>query len=79
MATDPVCGMEVEPERAAGSSEYKGTTYYFCAGGCKDRFDTAPGRYIPEGEGLREDEPAGKAFRELKAELTTGPVVTRTS
>ena len=50
MATDPVCGMKVEPERAAGSSEYKGTTYYFCAGGCKERFDTAPGRYIPEGE-----------------------------
>ena len=50
MATDPVCGMEVEPERAAGSSEYKGITYYFCAGGCKEKFDTAPGKYVPEGE-----------------------------
>lgn len=28
---DPVCGMEVDPARAAGSSVYKGQTYYFCA------------------------------------------------
>jgi YHS domain-containing protein len=28
-ASDPVCGMQVEPATAADSSEYQGTTYYF--------------------------------------------------
>jgi len=28
---DPVCGMDVDPAKAAGTSEYQGTTYYFCA------------------------------------------------
>jgi Cu+-exporting ATPase len=26
---DPVCGMTVAPERAAGHFEYRGHTYYF--------------------------------------------------
>ena len=42
---DPVCGMEVTPETAAGSSEYNGQTYYFCAPGCKQRFDQNPQSY----------------------------------
>lgn len=48
MATtkDPVCGMNVQPERAAGRSEYKGETYYFCAPGCKRRFDEAPEQFV---------------------------------
>jgi len=44
LATDPVCGMEVDPATAtaAATSEYQGTTYYFCAVGCKNRFDKDP-------------------------------------
>jgi Cu+-exporting ATPase len=38
-AIDPVCGMEVDPATAAGSSEHEGQTYYFCSTGCKRRFD----------------------------------------
>jgi Cu+-exporting ATPase len=49
MAIDPVCGMEVEPERAAATSEYQGTTYYFCAPGCKAAFDRDPERFLPQG------------------------------
>ena len=45
-ATDPVCGMTVDPARAAGSSEYGGTTYYFCNPGCKARFDANPEAYV---------------------------------
>lgn len=45
-ATDPVCGMEVDPATAAGSSEYEGTTYYFCSVGCKRQFDKDPQRYV---------------------------------
>ena len=39
---DPVCGMEVDPEHAAGHSEYAGQTYHFCSAGCKARFDAEP-------------------------------------
>jgi YHS domain-containing protein len=43
---DPVCGMEVDPENAAGESEYKGKKYYFCAPGCKAAFDQDPEKYL---------------------------------
>ena len=45
-ATDPVCGMQVDPSTAAGSSEYQGTTYYFCSMGCKRQFDRDPQRFV---------------------------------
>lgn len=50
MAIDPVCGMEVDEKTAAGKSEYKGKTYYFCAPGCKASFDKDPEKYL-SGEG----------------------------
>ena len=45
MEKDPVCGMMVDPQTAAGKSEYKGKTYYFCAPGCKHSFDKEPEKY----------------------------------
>lgn len=44
--TDPVCGMRVSPESAAGTHEYKGETYYFCSPGCLDKFRTDPEKYL---------------------------------
>ncbi len=35
---DPICGMTVDPESAAGKYEYEGTTYYFCSKGCLNKF-----------------------------------------
>ena len=46
MVIDPVCGMEIDPQTAAGSSEYMGKTYYFCSPGCKKDFDKDPESYI---------------------------------
>lgn len=46
MAKDPVCGMDVDPKTAAGKSEYKGQTYYFCSNGCKRSFDKDPEKYL---------------------------------
>ena len=43
---DPVCGMTVTPERAAGKETYKDTTYYFCARSCLERFKADPERYL---------------------------------
>jgi P-type Cu+ transporter len=39
---DPICGMRVNPDTAAGKSDYQGITYYFCSKGCVDRFDANP-------------------------------------
>jgi Cu+-exporting ATPase len=46
MARDPVCGMEVDEKDAAGSSEYRGKTYYFCSGDCKKQFDQKPEQFV---------------------------------
>ena len=43
---DPVCGMNVVPERAAGSHTHDGTTYYFCSRGCLARFQKDPEHYL---------------------------------
>ena len=45
-ATDPVCGMQVDTENPAATSEYEGRTYYFCNESCKQRFDANPKRFI---------------------------------
>jgi YHS domain-containing protein len=39
---DPVCHMDIDRNTAAGTSEYEGTTYYFCGRGCKMDFDEDP-------------------------------------
>ena len=44
MAIDPICGMTVDPARAAGQYDYKDTTYYFCALSCLERFRADPER-----------------------------------
>jgi len=45
-AIDPVCGMTVDPEKAAAHSEFEGKTYHFCHPSCKTRFDAEPARYL---------------------------------
>ncbi len=46
MEKDPVCGMMVDPAKAAGSSVYNGKTYYFCAIACKQKFDREPQKFV---------------------------------
>ena len=45
MATDPVCGMQVDERSAAGSSVFGGRNYYFCSVACKKKFDETPALY----------------------------------
>lgn len=45
MEKDVVCGMQIDPAKAAGKSEYKGTTYYFCSTNCKTKFDANPAQF----------------------------------
>ena len=49
MSVDPVCKMRVEPAKAAAQSTYKGRTSYFCAVGCKQKFDREPEKYLGSG------------------------------
>jgi YHS domain-containing protein len=53
-AIDPVCGMTVDPGTARRTSEYQGTTFYFCSPGCKKAFDADPTSYV----GRAESEPS---------------------
>src|SRR3981081_609668 len=63
LARDPVCGMTVDPRKAAGSFEYNGQTYFFCSIGCLEKFKADPDRFLngPSGnptgiQGRRETE-----------------------
>jgi len=49
MAIDPVCGMTVDENTAAATAVYRGTTYYFCAPGCKRRFEADPEKILQAG------------------------------
>jgi Cu+-exporting ATPase len=43
--------MDIDPATAAGTSEYKGQTYYFCSPGCKKSFDKDPEKYLSQSSG----------------------------
>ena len=43
---DPVCGMMVDPSKAAGRSEYEGKAYYFCSQRCAERFSAEPAKFL---------------------------------
>jgi Cu+-exporting ATPase len=64
---DPVCGMTVDPGRAAAQSARDGKTFYFCSKGCAAKFDASPGKYL--------DAPAvsahGNDFLVPSAEITS--------
>ena len=45
-ATDPVCGMTVDPLTATHRAEFGGTTFWFCSAGCKVEFEKTPERYL---------------------------------
>ncbi|MFN7085227.1 MAG: YHS domain-containing protein [Burkholderiales bacterium] len=42
---DPVCGMDVDPQKAAATAVREGVTYYFCSTSCRDKFEQAPEKY----------------------------------
>ncbi len=46
MARDLVCNMEVDEKTAKWKSQYKGNTYYFCTGICKQKFERNPDKYV---------------------------------
>lgn len=45
-AKDPVCGMEVDPHETKHRAEHQGKTWYFCSGGCREKFEQDPRQYL---------------------------------
>jgi Cu+-exporting ATPase len=43
---DVVCGMTIDPERAAGALDYRGRKYYFCSKGCVAKFELDAEKYL---------------------------------
>ena len=43
---DPVCGMDVNPETAAGHAPYGGQTHHFCSRHCVTKFEADPNKYV---------------------------------
>ena len=69
MAKDPICGMTVDPNSAAGKHDYNGQTYYFCSQHCVNKFKENPAKY---GEAARGPTTAAKQPGDGKA--VTDPV-----
>ncbi|HXH70712.1 MAG TPA: heavy metal translocating P-type ATPase [Pyrinomonadaceae bacterium] len=63
---DPVCGMTIDTEAAAGTSEFEGKTFYFCLPACQEKFDVNPVSFIQE---AKENETNGNG-------ITTDDVIT---
>src|SRR5262249_4188546 len=45
-ATDPVCGMQLDPPTAPAHTSYRGTEYYFCCPHCLQNFQADPEKYL---------------------------------
>ena len=46
MERDPVCGMQVDTEKAAARREHAGKTYFFCGLSCAQKFEREPAKYL---------------------------------
>ena len=55
MTTDPVCGMRIDTEDAAASTEYEGETYFFCSQTCHDAFTADPASYVTASQPGRDE------------------------
>ena len=61
-ATDPVCGMSVDPHTARHGAEHNGRTYYFCSARCRERFEADPAKYLDPGPAAEEPVPEGAIY-----------------
>ena len=76
MVTDPVCGMQVDSEKAAGESRYQDKTYYFCTEECLRDFEANPSRYASAAEGRADAHASHEKLEEHEPRFTkTGRMV----
>jgi len=88
-AVDPVCGMTVAVDRAAGTAVHHGRTYHFCSSHCVAKFKANPDAYVREdaqpaqnsakgGESARPAEHLKEAGKELAKDPICGMMVEKT-
>src|ERR1700753_2349104 len=46
IARDPICGMAVDPAKAAATIEFNGQLYYFCSKSCAAKFQQNPNKFV---------------------------------
>ena len=62
-ATDPVCGMRVDPATAEHRFEHGGQVFHFCCSGCREKFIADPAAYLdPEPAEAPPPAPAGTIY-----------------
>jgi Cu+-exporting ATPase len=72
---DPVCGMTIDPDKAAGNYTYGDTTYYFCSNGCHQKFIANPETYVNQQETSTSHHEHHKAdVRETHSMPTSKPI-----
>ena len=59
---DPVCGMEVDPNKSTHRIDYDGQDYFFCCGHCLEKFRADPASYLTQAP--RESAKGGSAGAE---------------
>ena len=77
LATDPVCGMSVDPATAKHKAEHGGETFFFCSAGCREKFVAEPAKYLgtvgevdsPSKDGRPSGRPLDRAGRAHRARL----------
>ena len=82
-AIDVVCGMAVDAQSAADSTQYAGKTYYFCCASCMEKFKKDPRKYLsketkPDSESLSVEGP-GKALHQRPGKALPGRLTVRPS
>src|SRR3990172_5494229 len=71
MAIDPVCGMTVTEQEAAGRAVHNGTTYYFCSQPCLRKFEANPANFLGPAKIAMETKPS----KEMAKDPICGMVV----
>ena len=72
---DPVCGMEIDPEKAKVSTNFNGQTFWFCSDNCADQFAKDPKQYagkVMMPEARTESRTIQAPRRKAVASATTG-------
>ena len=57
-ATDPVCGMTVDPHQTPHRAANGGSDFFFCSASCRTKFEADPARWL---DGARRPQPAAPA------------------
>jgi len=61
-ATDPVCGMKVDPEATEHHATHDGQAFHFCSNGCRTKFVAEPAKYLEKDQKPAEVVPEGAIY-----------------